>query len=666
MGRTIKGKLTGTVLISVVLIIILMTVGIVVVASNNLLDDQKEELQLQATRYANEINTWMSEEKTLTEGAAKSIEATGSLSPAFLKSVVWTHYNGREELLNLYFGTETSEFYQGNPEATTPEGYDPTQRGWYKAAKEAGTTIVTDPYWDVLTNQMCGTIATPVYFDGELVGVVAIDMTLTTVTDLTGSINYDDDVYGFLVDKSGNYVAHKEKTYEPTEDSATSVSSVMPAISEIISNPGSKIVKATDYDKLKTYFATASIDSCDWVVGITIPTRNVNRPITKMIIIAVVVAIVAIVILAILLTGLISKMLAPIQTLKAFASGDFSENAKVDKTIPSNYKDETEQITVATANVKDQIRGIILTTKDEAEHIDGISSTALTQMESLHGDVSGINASVDDVIEQTKQASILANSISETTGEISVAIDSIAERASDAALQSNSIMDRAKDLYSTSVNSSDEANAIYRGTKDNLENAIKNSQQVEEINILSEEILAISSQTNLLALNASIEAARAGEAGKGFAVVADEIRVLADNTKETVDKIQKVTSGIVSSVSDLSDNSQKLLKFMNDKVVIDYENMINIAKQYEEDAVFFNSISSDLGASSEEMSASMTGINDSIHSISSLTAEILSLVQSIGDAATNSQGNSEDVLSKMQDLSKLSEQLKDTVAAFRV
>ena len=62
-----------------------------------------------------------------------------------------------------------------------------------------------------------------------------------------------------------------------------------------------------------------------------------------------------------------------------------------------------------------------------------------------------------------------------------------------------------------------------------------------QIGELTEEILAISTQTNLLALNASIEAARAGEAGKGFAVVAEEIRTLADDTRETVEKIKMLT-----------------------------------------------------------------------------------------------------------------------------
>lgn len=97
---------------------------------------------------------------------------------------------------------------------------------------------------------------------------------------------------------------------------------------------------------------------------------------------------------------------------------------------------------------------------------------------------------------------------------------------------------------------------------------------------MTEEILAISSQTNLLALNASIEAARAGEAGKGFAVVADEIRELADNSREAVDKIRQVTEGVVQNVSVLSRSSQKLLEFMNGKVMQDYKVMAELAGMY--------------------------------------------------------------------------------------
>lgn len=646
--------------------ILLTTIGIMAVAGKRMIEDQTQALQLNADKYAEEINTWIENEKMLAKGAADSIEAGGKIDTEFIQSVVDIHSTGRQELLNLYCGTRDSRFIQSNREAEVPQGYDPVERGWYKQAAEEGTVIVTDPYWDVMTNQMCTTIAAPVYIDGELAGVIGLDVTLATVTDLTGSISYEEGVYGFLVDSSGQYVAHKNKAYEPTEDAAVAVADIMPDLKELIEEKESGVKKIEDYDGSMCYFAAAGIQGSSWKLGVAAPTANVMGSLVTMIVVAVVIALIMIVLVASFMAGLIGKMLAPIQMLKQFASGDFSENAVSEKAIPREYKNETEQIKRATAEVRQQIREIILNTKQEAANISMIAEGASANMTALNQDISGISGLVGRVMGQTVQAKELTGNIKINGQELGDAIENVARKAGEAAEQSSDIMDRAQKQHEASKQSADKAVTLYQETRGNLERAITDSQRVHEIDTLTEEILAISSQTNLLALNASIEAARAGDAGKGFAVVAEEIRQLADNSRQAVDKIRKVTESVVENVAFLSHSSEKLLEFMNGKVMEDYKGMTELAMAYQKDAAFYNDISSDLGASSQEMSASMEGINQSIVSITELVGGIAEFMAGMERSAEDSNENSEAVLKQMEELFRLSELLNQTVASFRV
>lgn len=666
MRRTIKGKLTINVICIVAASILLTTIGIVIVAGRQLIQNQTEALQLNADRYAEEINTWIENEKMLAAGAASSIEAAANTEEQFIQSVMDTYAKDREELLNLYCGTKDSKFIQSNREAEIPEGYDPVQRGWYQQAEQAKETIVTDPYWDVLTNQMCATIASPVYIDGELTAVIGLDVTLGTVTDLTGSINYAPGVYGFLVDSSGQYVAHKNKEYEPTEDKAVAVTDIMPQLKGLMDESKSDVIKLKDYDGSECYFAASVITGSDWRLGVVVPTANIIRSLRMMIVVAVVVALVIIVLVTVFMTGLIGRMLAPVQMLKQFASGDFSENTVSEKSIPKEYKNETEQIRTATVEVKQQIRNIILNTKEEAENIGTIAEGTSAEMEVLAQGIADILSSVTQVMEQTTEAKVLAENIKGTGQELGVAVENVAKKALEAEEQSSDIMRRAGKQHENSEKSEREAVALYQETRQELETAIADSRKVQDIDTLTEEILSISSQTNLLALNASIEAARAGDAGKGFAVVADEIRELADNSKEAVDKIRQVTEGVVKNVSLLSESSTKLLEFMNGKVMRDYESMTELAGMYKQDAVFYSSISNDLGTASKQMSDNMEGIKDSIYSITTLVGEITEYMQGMKQSAQSSNQNSSLVLQKMEELFRLSELLNQTVASFKV
>ena len=76
------------------------------------------------------------------------------------------------------------------------------------------------------------------------------------------------------------------------------------------------------------------------------------------------------------------------------------------------------------------------------------------------------------------------------------------------------------------------------------EQILRLSEQTNHIGSVSGLVGDLANQTNMLALNAAVEAARAGDHGKGFGVVAGEIRLLADQSKTSAQKINALVGDI--------------------------------------------------------------------------------------------------------------------------
>lgn len=667
MFKTIKGTLTTAISIVIAVAMLLLGTISVLVSGSRLVGNSEEQLKTEAARYAEEINNWISNEKTMVEGVNQSVtaayESNKKVKPTLsqMKDILVSFAEGRQELLNMYIGTTKKDFVQSSPDATTPEGYDPTERGWYKLAEEKKETVVTDPYMDVLIGGMCVTVASPIYLDGELFAVIGADYTLNTINEVVSSVEQDNGTYGFLVDASGNYVSHPNEEYLPGEDKATAVSSVMPKLSSLISDPGKETISGKDYNGKTNYFSSASIQSCGWVLGEVVPKKVIVGTLNALIIISILVAFISILVAVLVMTFLIRRQLAPMEEMKRFVK---------EKIVVSNGNDdaenEVEEIRYLINVLKEQFIGTIKKTQEESVYINEQMTNANQRIGEMSDNITTISATMQETGANVDNQTESIRNISNTCAEVSTAVEGLANEAQGMAVRAKETQERVGKLVPDLIMNKNNAVRVTETSRKKLESAIEGAKIIEDIVGVSESIQAIAEQTSLLALNASIEAARAGEAGKGFAVVATEIGQLSQNTTNEIDKVNDLTDKVLKNVEQLAKESTGILEFIDTTVLKDYEGLEKLAGDYDHDAGYYAEISQDLGAAAEELTASVAEITDTIGIIERSQDELNIAVNSINENLQEIADAGESVSNDANEVMGSITSLKEKVDSFAV
>lgn len=267
--------------------------------------------------------------------------------------------------------------------------------------------------------------------------------------------------------------------------------------------------------------------------------------------------------------------------------------------------------------------------------LQGIMGQINTSSGQLGSIVNLVSDKVTTANDNSYNISSVMEELSASMEEISSALTSIKENVEvvdhniiDLADESQGLYDyadgmrkRAEELENNAVENKQNTENVVSGIISKLKQAIESSKSVDRVNDLTNEILSISSQTNLLSLNASIEAARAGEAGRGFAVVADEISQLANSSREAANNIQSINNMVIEAVKELIDNSDSIVKYINESIMPDYEGFVNAGRQYNEDALHVNEIVSQFNDMSANLKQLMESITDSINGINSAVDE---------------------------------------------
>lgn len=673
--KTIKSKLIFSISVVAIIILLFNSLGNYFVSKSSITKKEYSYLSELSEKSSVEINDWINQKKEWIKSCADTYQfLLYDKQDTELKEYLLNRLSkdDSKSIMDAYYSNENNITIMAN--GTPPEGFKCCERGWYKSAKAANDTIVTDPYIDAITGKMVITIATPFYDNnGTFSGVVGADIEITTLIKLVSNLTDNNGTYGFLVDSSGNFVTHKNEKYIPTTEEVISISEadkgLLKPVAKLISSKETKPVLSQDYDGDNKYFSLSNVSSCNWTIGVVVPYSVVSSDISSLLFNSILFSIIGMVIIIILIFLISTKMLAPIRYLKQFATGDFSENSsnsEPQKGVKEGFKNEFEEIKYATKTVKENIRSTIIGTMDGAKDVAIISEKTNENMNNLNSELNDITSSIKDISSEAIKAAELTETIAESSKNIGIAVDSVAAKASEAASEATKITNRADNLMKKSLSSQQNTIDMYNSTKKNLESAITASKHVNEIQQLSDEILDIANQTSLIALNASIEAARAGEAGKGFAVVAEEVRKLSENSTATVDEIQGVIQTIISAVNHLVDSSNELLSFINNQVISDYNDFVDVAKQYQDDSKFYSDISSNLGATCEELTSTISEIIESLSNINESTQNIANNTKTVFNKTESSNDKSKQVLENMHNLADTAAKLQKVISKFKI
>lgn len=328
--------------------------------------------------------------------------------------------------------------------------------------------------------------------------------------------------------------------------------------------------------------------------------------------------------------------------------------------------DELELIAGNVNELLAYIRKIMIGISSGSMRLMSSSRKMVDHLSSADESITDVSATMQEMSAAMEETTSSLNQITEAIDEIYSSVERIAGNADAGKVSSQEMESRASGANDAAAEGEKKANIETEKMAASLNEKIAKSKSVEQIEILTSNIIEITEQTNLLALNASIEAARAGEAGRGFAVVADEIGKLASNSADAAAKIRQVSAEVIQAVDELAEGSQQMIEFVRNSTEEGFGGLVATSENYATDANAMRAMMEQFAQTAEELRSTMDGIRESISAVNIAVEESAKGIAGVSESSVQLTGNVNDIQSEASDNNGIAEELATEVGKFKL